>query len=108
MKTILIKSPNTERNGVPMGHLLSPNEASTTRTGLYPTELWAKGVPNSSIACQDNNLFTANRQGPLAEHKLTELIEHGEVEMVSTLNFHPSLLLSLVGKGTLQVTKKET
>lgn len=40
MKAILIKSPNNERERVPTGHLLTPNEASSTEAVF-----WAKGVP---------------------------------------------------------------
>ena len=53
MKVILVKSPNNEGDRVPTGHLLSPNKAFITGTGLYSIELWAKGAPpNITGYCQ--------------------------------------------------------
>jgi hypothetical protein len=40
-----MKSPNNGRVRAPTAHLLSPNEASSIRNGLYLIELLAKGVP---------------------------------------------------------------
>ena len=44
MKVILMKSPNNVGSEVPTGHLSSPSEAFSSRTGLYPIELLAKGI----------------------------------------------------------------
>lgn len=63
MKAVLMKSPNGG-NGVPTGHLLSPNEASRTRTCLHSIELLAKGVPwispNNLDRCHDNGSLLAD------------------------------------------------
>lgn len=40
-----MKSPNNRGSRAPPGHLLSPDEASSTRTGLHLIELVAKGTP---------------------------------------------------------------
>jgi hypothetical protein len=40
----LYKDNPNERYRVPTGHFLSPNEASSTRTGLHPVDFVAKGV----------------------------------------------------------------
>jgi hypothetical protein len=44
VKAVQRKSPNSEEDRGPIRNLLSPNEASSTRTGLHPIELLAKGV----------------------------------------------------------------
>lgn len=44
MKAIRRKSPNSEDDRVPTRNLLSPSEASSTKTGLHPILLLAKGV----------------------------------------------------------------
>ena len=46
--------------------------------------------------------------GPIAEDKLTQLIEHGEVELEPAWSLQPYILMSLVQKGALQATKGET
>ena len=40
-----MKSSNEEGDGTPTCHLLSPSEASNTRTGFHPIEILAKRVP---------------------------------------------------------------
>jgi hypothetical protein len=37
----------------------------------------------------------------------TQLIEHGEVELVATQNIHPHILVSMTQKSSLQDTKRE-
>jgi hypothetical protein len=55
-KVILMRSPN-EGGGyrASIGHLLSPNEASSSRTGLHSIEFLAKGIqwksPNNPGCC---------------------------------------------------------
>ena len=57
-----MKSPNNEGDRVPTGHLLSPNEASSTRIGLYLIELLAKEGPmrplNNPCFCKGNRLLS--------------------------------------------------
>lgn len=43
-RVILMKTPNIEQERTPTGHLLSPSEVSSAKTGFNPTELLAKGV----------------------------------------------------------------
>lgn len=43
LTAILMRSPNNRGNKVPTNHLLSPNKASSARTGLYSVELLGKG-----------------------------------------------------------------
>ena len=53
-----MRSPSNGGDRVPTGHLLSPNEASSTRIGSHPIKLLAKAVPlkspNNPGCCQDN------------------------------------------------------
>lgn len=59
-KVILKISSNYERDGVPTGHLSSPNETSSTGTKLYTTELLVKWIPwkspNNPVGFQINLL----------------------------------------------------
>ena len=113
MKAIITLSTNNEGERVPSEHLLSLNEASSTKTGLYPMELLAKYVawksPNNLSGCQDNRLLSANgQQGPLLKTIPIQYIEHGKIELMPTYNICPNLLVSLVREGIVQATERET
>lgn len=73
MKVNLRRSPINGGHGVPIGHLLSPNESSNSGTGFHSIELLAKGVPwkspNNSGYCQNDGLLSLQTHlGPTAEH----------------------------------------
>lgn len=55
----------------------------------------------------DCSLHTEMRT-PLLRTTPTQLIEHGEVELIPTWSIQPYILMSLVWEGTLQATKRET
>lgn len=88
MKVILIKCPNNEEDRIPAGHLLSPNELSSNRNGSVTGWLGGGGgwkSPNNPGCCQDNRLLsTKDSKAPLLKTAHTELIDHGEVELVPT------------------------
>jgi hypothetical protein len=84
-----MKSSNNRRHRVPIGHLLSSNEAPYTGIGLHLIELLAKGgpvgIPNNSSCCQDYRLLsTTDSKAPLLKPTPTHLTEHGEAELVPT------------------------
>lgn len=64
-----MKLTNTGGDVAPSGHLLSPNEASSTGNGLYPIKLLAKEVPwehpNNPGYCQGSP--QVNSKAPIAE-----------------------------------------
>lgn len=64
IKTIEMKSPNSKRDRTPTSHFLSPNKASSTRTGLHLVELLGKGVPwespNNPDCYQDYKLLSTS------------------------------------------------
>ena len=70
----------------PNGHLLSPNETSSSGSRLHLMELLAKGVPyepsNNAGYCQGYCFPQASGKALLLKTKLTYLIEHGEVKLV--------------------------
>ena len=87
METILKKSLNNGGDGVPIGHLLSPNKVSNNRIKLYPTELCTKGVSwkfttttNKTIGC----FLQTDSKTPVLQSILIKLKEHAEVELIST------------------------
>ena len=88
MNVILMKSSNNEGDRVPRGHILSPNEASNTRTQIQPIELLARvGQRNpqttqavgKTICCS----LQTDGKDPLLITTLTQLIDHGQVKLVS-------------------------
>lgn len=86
---ILMNSPNTGRDGIPFGHLLSRKEISCTRTGLYPIDLLAKGVqwkyPNNPGCChQIGCSLQTDCKASLMKTRLPQLIEYGEVKLMPT------------------------
>lgn len=104
MKVSLMKSPNRVRT--PIGHLFSPNKASSFRTGLHLTELLAKKVlwnsPNNPGYCQDTGCTPQiDSKPPMLTRTPTQLTEKGKIELLPTQNLHPHVLVSLTWKGTL-------
>lgn len=101
-----MKSPNNEVDRVPTSHFLSPNEASSTRTGLNLTRLLAKGshenpqsteVVVKTISCSPKT----DSRSPLPKTTVIQLTEHGEGELVPTYKLHFNVLASLVLAVTL-------
>lgn len=77
---------------VPTGHLLSPNEASTTGIGLHPIELLTRVVlwkSSNSPDCWKIIGFSpqADSRVSLLKTTPTQLIEHGEVKRCLHRNF---------------------
>ena len=66
----------------------------------------AKRAPNNLL--EHKRLFSTNCQRtPLLRTTPTQLIEHGEVEVMPTWTTYLYVLVSLVRKGTLQVIERE-
>ena len=81
-----MKCPNNGGHRFPTGHLLSPNEAFSARTGLHLIELSVNGVswksPNNPGCCQDYRLLSpTDGRAPLLKTPSTYRTEHGEVEL---------------------------
>ena len=100
--------PKNGGDRIPTGHLLSPNETSSTGIGLHLVEMLVKGVfwesPNNPDGCSPQT----DGQAPLLETTPTQLIKHGEVQLVPTESFHHCTQGSFVQEGTLSATKGET
>lgn len=81
-----------------VGHLLSPNEPSSTRNGCHLVELLAKGPGNPqatqavarTVSCPPQ----ADGKAPLLKAPPTQFTEHGEVGLEPTQNLHPYMLVS--------------
>ena len=110
-----MKSPNNGGDRVPTGHLLSPNEASSTGTALHSIELLAKGVSWNSPKTQavtktmgcSLQADSIGGTGELLRTTPTQLIENGEVKLVPTWNLHAYILVSVGLEGILQDTERE-
>lgn len=91
-----------------MRHLLSPNEAFSTRIWLHLIELLAKGVswepPNNLCCCQDYRLFSTNwQQSPIAEDNTYAM--HRTWRSWASSYIEPLLLyVSIFGTGRYSVS----
>ena len=84
-----MKLPSDGRYRVLADHLLSPNESSSTETGLHSIELLAKGIPweskiTQAIAKTMSCPSQMYSEIPLLKITLTHLTELEEIELAST------------------------
>ena len=89
MKAISMESPNNERDRILPGHLLLPNETSSTRIGLCLIELMAKRTSGESQTSWAVAKITGcspqtDSKAPLLKITPTQLTEPGDVELVPT------------------------
>lgn len=85
----------------------------STRIRLQLIEFLVKAVPSEFPNTQgvDETISCCTQtdsKAPLLKITLTQLIEHGESELVPTQKLHPYILVPLVQKVTLQATKAES
>lgn len=79
MEVIVVKSPNKERDRIPIGHFLVTNKAFCSRPESHPTSLLAKEDPCKSPnnqSCYHHNRLPSTKT-PVLKITAVQIIEYG-------------------------------
>lgn len=100
-----MKLPSIRGNKVPPGHLPLPNEASGTEVTSNPVirQIGPIGTPNKLC----DGFPQSDSKATLLKAITTQVIEHGETELMSHWRLHPYRPMFRVLKGTLHTTEEE-